>query len=58
MKSRTILRTTLTISDQPIALPQKNPEVVVSILESSNRVRNFLPTSIRLRAMATSCPER
>ncbi len=33
MNSRTILRTTQTISDQPIALPQKNPEVVVSILE-------------------------
>lgn len=33
MNSRTILRTTHTISNQPIALPQKNPEVVVSILE-------------------------
>jgi len=33
MNERIILRTTHTISDQPIVLPQKNAEVVVSILE-------------------------
>jgi len=33
MKNTTILRTTHTISNQPIVLPQKNAEVVVSILE-------------------------
>lgn len=33
MNERIILRTTHTISGQPIVLPQKNAEVVVSILE-------------------------